>query len=116
MFDFHEEQKRIFGSNDRKVVIKEYLRFAREQPDSEDWRSYVKTEFPYYSPESTRPSPLPTIEEIEAAYLTTNDISQNLPNNTQVSRVREYAVKTCTSPTILQVAFPFPNCRIPNMF
>ena len=100
-FNFRKIQKQIWGTNDHSDILAKMIDSVTEPGTNLSWKDYVTTEFPCYS--SGLPSPLPTAEEITAAQGSDDDLAKELPNFSQVVRVRDYAIKMETHPKLLQV-------------
>lgn len=98
----HETLKiKHFGSTDQMTIIKNA--FPIQQPPAA-FSERTKMTFPYYASGSL-PAPLPTVEDIEKARGTKNDLTLEKGNGLHfVYRVNEvYAVKFALDGVILQV-------------
>ncbi|KAF1953806.1 hypothetical protein CC80DRAFT_551118 [Byssothecium circinans] len=101
-FDFQKERQRHFGDEAPVAVNARNAQIEDWTPSMRDWRSWVKFELPYYNPNN--PIPIPTVEEIEAARGTDDDITQNLPCSASVYRVGAFAVKPSSRPRLLHAS------------
>ncbi|CAI6321932.1 unnamed protein product [Periconia digitata] len=123
MYTKKETAMRIWGAENHSEAFEKFCD-NKDYLENEDkkWEKSVSMKFPYYSSDPL-PSPLPTVEEIEAARFTELELSKDLPCASHVFKIRDYAVKICSYPGPLQEAenmvFLEKNCpglKIPKVY